>query len=304
MAIWIAAGALLAAAPAYPQGEKAEGRGWAVVTVLPKQKSAPPVNVSPQSVSIKVNGTAATVTHWAPLTAADGSLELVLLIDSTATHTLANQFDDMRHFVRSLPPDAKVAIAYMQNGRALLTGPLTADHAQALTGLHFAEGPSVGPYFCLSDLARNWPSADRRARRAVLLVTNGVDPYNPRFDPQDIHVQAAIEDSVRAGLQVYSIYWSGVRLPPGILNGGQSLLEQLTQETGGNSYWMGNGNPVNLQPYFEDLARRFSNQYRLGFSAPLKGKPAIATLKLKIGGIAAQVTAPQQVFVDSANTAQ
>ena len=40
------------------------------------------------------------------------------------------------------------------------------------------------------------------------MVTDGVDNYNRRYDPEDPYVQAAINDSVRARLIVYSIYWT------------------------------------------------------------------------------------------------
>ena len=53
----------------------------------------------------------------------------------------------------------------MANGRAVLSGPLTADHATALSGTPPARlraGYNASPYFCLSDLAKNWPSTTRR----------------------------------------------------------------------------------------------------------------------------------------------
>jgi hypothetical protein len=84
--------------------------------------------------------------------------------------------------------------------------------------------------------------------------------------------------------------------------GGQSLLQELTQATGGNSYWEGTGNPVTFQAFFEDLRKRFDNQYALEFTAPLDRKPQVETLKLKVEGLGLQVTAPQQVFVHPAGS--
>jgi hypothetical protein len=128
-----------------------------------------------------------------------------------------------------------------------------------------------------------------------------VDPNNPRFDPDDPYVQSAIKDSVRAGLVVYTIYWRS--RPDGGENsmtatGGQSLLSEMSVATGGNSYQSGTDNPVSFQPFFEDLARRFANQYALDFAAGFDRKRAIETFKLKVEGLGLQVTAPQQVFVD------
>jgi hypothetical protein len=168
-------------------------------------------------------------------------------------------------------------------------------------------GSSASSYFCLSDLAKNWPSKDRGARREVVMVTDGVDNYERRLDFDDPYVLAAIDDSVRAGLVVYSIYWLNQGLVDRNMyanNTGQSLLNEVTEATGGKNLWNGIGNPVSLQPFFEELASSLGNQYELGFSAPMVGKPAAENLKLKIEGPALDVAAPKQVFVDRAGAGQ
>ena len=93
----------------------------------------------------------------------------------------------------------------MQNGRAVFSGPLTPNHATAAQQLHLplgAPGADASPYFCLSDLAKRWPSNDRAARREVIMITDGVDYYHLQYDPEDPYVQAAIQDLVRANLVV------------------------------------------------------------------------------------------------------
>jgi hypothetical protein len=134
-----------------------------------------------------------------------------------------------------------------------------------------------------------------------------VDNYERRLDLEDPYVEAAINDSVRAGLVVYSIYWLNQGLADSTMyanNSGQSRLYQVTEATGGKNLWNGIGNPVSLQPFLEELASRLANQYELGFSARLDGKPTIETLKLKIEGPAVEVAAPKQVFVERAGAAQ
>src|SRR5215831_15691295 len=204
------AAAALMATPAFAVDEN-EGHGQAVITVLPvHDKETTPANLSQQDLAIKVNGKDSTITNWMPLRGENDRLELVLLIDSAARTSMATQLNDISKFVNGLPPTAKVAVAYMQNGTAALTGPLSTDHAQAAKALHIPggiPGASASPYFCLSNLAQHWPSNDRAARRVVVMITDGVDYYNPRYDPQDPYMQAAVTDSVRAGLVVYSIYW-------------------------------------------------------------------------------------------------
>jgi hypothetical protein len=307
MAIWMTAGALLLAAQAFSQNM---GQGRAVVTILSKQHGEMPASVSQKDVSIKVNGKPAVITSWASLHGPEARLELVILIDSSALNSLGSQFSDIQHFVNGLPPNAKAAIAYMRNGSAVFAGHLSADHAEVLRALHLPggmPGSSASPYFCLSELAKNWPSVDRGARREVVMVTDGVDNYEPELNLDDPYVQAAIADSVRAGLVVYAIYWKNQGLTDRTMyanNTGQSLLIEVTDATGGKNLWSGIGNPVSMQPFFEELASRLGNQYELGFTVPLDRKPAAEGLKIKVEGQALDVTAPKQVFVDQTGTAK
>jgi hypothetical protein len=285
--------ALLMTAQALAQNT---GQGRAVVTIFAKHSEVAPT-VSQQDASVKVNGKDASVTGWAPFKGADDALELVVLIDGGARN-LGRQFEEITQFVQGLGARTKIAVGYMENGRAALAGPLSADRKQAISELHLPAGPSSNPYFSLSDLAQHWPSQDHKSRREVVLLTDGVDPNNQRFDPDDPYVQSAINDSVHAGLVVYTIYWRSRPEGSDNSNGGESLMNELTEATGGYNYWMGTGNPVSFQPFFEDLMRRFANQYELDFTARLDHKPTIETLKLKVEGLGLQVTAPQQVFVN------
>jgi hypothetical protein len=305
LATLLAAGSLLAAIPALA-ADSNQQQGQAVVTVLPGSEI--PGGIQQDSLHLKVDGKDSTVTGWSPLRGPQSTVEMVVLIDDGARQSLGLQLPDIAKFIQGLPPNAKVAVAYMQNGRAVFGGPrgadpLSTDRAAAVRELHLplggGAGASASPYFCLSDLAKHWPSTDAHARREVIAVTDGVDDYNRRFDPEDPYVQAAIEDSVRAHLIVYSIYWRNTGFADRTNYAaftGQGLMAELTDATGGKSYWEGNGNPVSFQPYLDDISDRLDNQYELDFLTPEGGKPQMASFKLKV---AAQVKfdAPQQVYV-------
>jgi hypothetical protein len=289
---------LLMAAPAFTQSGDATGQGRAVITVFAKHSEMTP-NISQQDVSAKVNGKDAGVTGWTPLRGANGGLELVLLIDGGARN-LGRQFDEIKQFIQGLGPHTKAAVGYMENGRAVLASPLSANHAQVVAELHLPVGPSSNPYFSLSDLAQQWPSQARGVRREVVMICDGIDPNNTHYDPDDPYVSAAVADSVRAGLVVYTIYWQSRSIGDNSYDG-QNLLAEVTQATGGNGYWMGMGNPVSFQPFFDDLARRLDNQYELDFAAKLDRKPAVENFKFKVTGMALEVASPQQVYVDKAS---
>lgn len=297
---------MVASAPAVLAAPETPAQGQAVVTILQKNNMDAPVEVPQQNVRLKVNGRDATISGWQRLHGDNSPIELVILMDSGARASIGSQFSEIEGFVKEMPAHAKIAIGYMDNGRTVMTGPFSSDPAQVLSGLHLpagAPGQNASPYFCLSDLAKSWPSRDTTARREVLMITDGVDYYNLRYDPEDPYVQAAIQDSVKAGLVVYSVYW----VNQGRIdrtwyesNAGQNLLQEVTQATGGNSYWEGSGNPVSFDPYFKDLRQRFEHQFRLSFTTTVKGKPEVERMDLKVGGVSAKVSAPQQVLVAAA----
>ena len=278
IAIALVTGSLLSSSPLQAQRDNQQGNGEAVITILPAQSGENVANVSQQDIKIKVNGKESSVTRWTPLRGPASPVELVILIDGSARSSLGEQFNDISTFVKEMPADAKIALAYMENGRAAMAGPLSSDGAQVLQGLHLSNGfagSNGSPYFCLSDLAKNWPSKDPSARREVVMITDGVDNYQRRYDPDDPYVEAAIQDSVRAGLVVHSIYWHDVGRANSTeyeTGAGQNLLLQVSQATGGKSYWEGTGNPVSFGPYFTDLRRRLRNQYSLGFLRAPKRK--------------------------------
>jgi hypothetical protein len=291
------AAALLIAAPSFAQGGNEGGHGRAVITIFAKHSEMSP-NISQQDLSIKINGKDAGVTGWTPLRGANDGLELVVLIDGGARN-LGRQFEEIKQFIGGLGPHTKAAVGYMQNGQAVLASPLSSDHAQIVSELHLPAGPSSNPYFSLSDLAQHWPSGARGVRREVVLICDGIDPNSPHLDLDDSYVQAAITDSVRAGLVVYTIYWQSHGAGDGS-SAGQSLLAMISQATGGYNYGTGMGNSVSFQPFFDDLAHRLENQFELDFSAKADRKPAVENLKLKVTGLALEVGAPQQVLVNNA----
>lgn len=303
-----AAGILAASVPVFAASSET-GEGQAVVTVLARGNSEAAPMIQSQDLQVKINGRLSNVTGWAALRGDKSPLELVILIDSGARSSLGTQAGEIQAFVKDLPAHTRAAIAYMENGRAVFSSPLSSDPVQVAKEFHISggtRGQSGSPYFCLSDLAKNWPSRDHTARREVVMITDGVDNYNPVYDPNDTYVQAAIRDSVRAGLVVFSIYWTDTGRSDNSLsvsNGGQSLLQQVVEATGGVSYGQGMGNPVSFESYFKDLRVRFENQYGLGFSAELKGGPQVQGMNLKVGGPAAKVTAPKQVLVSPATGA-
>lgn len=273
-----------------------------VVTIMPKNKEQTP-SVDAQDVKIKVNGKSVETQSVTPLRGDRAGLELVLLIDSGARASLGRQLSDLTQFIRALPPTTEIAIAYMMNGRAVIEQPLTADKNRAAQALHLpvgGPGSSASPYFCISDLAKNWPSRNAENRREMIVITDGIDPYEVRFDPSDPYVQTAINDSIRAGVTVDALYWHNEGLASRVgwlASGGQSLLMLVTDNTGGRLYYQGLSNPIAFSPFLDEISHRLENQYELGFTAPTHRKPQIGSLRVKLDVPGVKLTAPKLVAI-------
>lgn len=273
-----------------------------VITALPRNKEQTPA-IAPENVKIKVNGKSVETQNVTPLRGDRSGLELVILIDSGARSSLGRQLGDLTSFVKSLPPSTQVAIAYMMNGQAVVEQPFTVDKDRAASGLHLpagSAGSSASPYFCISDLAKNWPSHNLQNRREIIAITDGIDPYEPRFDPSDPYVRAAINDSIRAHVIVNALYWhnQGRASRMGWLaTGGQNLLNMVAENTGGRFYYQGLGNPVSFEPFLREISRRLENQYELDFLVPAHKKPEIDGLKIKLEVPGVKLTAPNLVAV-------
>ena len=266
--------------------ETATGR--AVVTVDTKGAEGA-VTVPQQSINFYENRKLQQVSAWTALRGERGALQLVVLLDDSSRGNVSLQWNDLRAFLMALPPTAQVAIGYMRNGTPNLVQGFTSDHAAAGKALRLpvgSAGISGSPYFCLSDLVKHWPNGEgpngRGVRREVIMVSNGVDRYSGRrFDPEDPYVSSAVKDAQRAGVIIYSIYFRGSdHFDHGIVDdGGQNYLTLVSQQTGGQVYLEGFGNPVSFAPFLSDIQEKLENQYELTFVS--SAKPGLVNIRVK-----------------------
>lgn len=292
------AGTFLASASLASPAMAQEATANARFVITSKARGSQPAPVlQEKETTVQLKNHPAEITGWTPLRGANDGLQLVLLFDESARSYLSLQIPSLRKFIEGLPPSAEVAVAYMQNGRALMAQTLTRDHALAAKSLRLTNGiPGItgSPYFCLSDLAKHWPS-QAKTRRVVFMVTNGEDPYYGGRDLQDPYVSAAIADSQRAGLLVYSIYFrnTGRTGQLGTLFG-QNYLSQVATGTGGDTYANLMSSPVSFDPYLKEFKLSLENQYMLTVAARGSG---LQRLKVKSSARGVRITAPSAVNV-------
>jgi hypothetical protein len=189
----------------------------------------------------------------------------------------------------------------MQSGSVRSSGHFSADHQEIVGQLRITTsvpGSSASPYFCLSDFAKHWPS-QQPAARFVLMITNGVDPYNGGptvMNQSSPYVNTAISDAQRAGVAVYSIYFqdAGYRENEGSLSG-QSYLQQVGDATGGNLFNNGTVPPVSILPFLNQFGRAIYASYELGFKANAGKRDAMTHIKVKTSQSGVKIRAPQWV---------
>lgn len=279
LALFTLAGSLLGTAHA----DNLDNGGVPVSLVVTAEgKSIPTIQAA--DIMVYQGNTRATVRDLVPLQGDKAGLQLAILIDDGADTNLGGQLGDLKKFILGLPESTEVGVGYIRNGTVAMTQPWTADHTKAMDGLRLPmaiRGVDASPYISLSDLIKKWPQSDKR--REVLMITDGVDLLGGP-PPQDPYLDEAIRDAQRAGVIVYSIYFRGeghFGHSYWRINWGQNYLSQLSEETGGEAYWQGFGNPVAFAPYLEDLGQKLNHQYRLTFLSKSEKKPALEPVKLR-----------------------
>jgi hypothetical protein len=263
-------------------------------------ESKHPAELNPSMVKLEVNGHETALTSLTRIQ--PGRAQIAILIDDGLRSSFGSQIDDLKKFVNALPPGTQVLVGYMRNGSVNAPGGFTADHAAAAKAIRMplaAPGISASPYFCLSDFVKHWPGGG--GPRFVLMLTNGVDPYNGStslMNQDSPYVQAAQEDAERAGVAVYAIAYTDAGMRGGRASfSGQSYLQQVADATGGRSFYQGIGNPVSLAPFLDDFRHAIAESYSAVFMASTSHeKPnTLARLKVKTTEPGLKIHAPEAV---------
>jgi len=272
----------------------------ATITVESKHE----VQLDPAALKLQVNRHPVAINSVVPV--AKGSAQVAILIDDGLRGSFGNQISEIKKFLSTLPSGTKVLVGYMQNGGVrLATDGFTPDREAAANALRIplsAPGISASPYFCLSEFVKKWPS-DQPGARFVLMLTNGVDPYNGRPSPlnQDSpYVQEAAQDAQLAGVAVYSIYYADAG---GAFRGGrgsfsgQSYLEQVAEATGAESFNVGTITPPSILPYLEDFGKAMTESYVVSFQADAakEKNDTLDSLKLTTSQPGIKIHAPEAV---------
>jgi len=264
-----------------------------------QSKSGTPLD--PAQLKLKVDGQMVPITSVRPVP--PPAAQIAILIDDGLRFTFSNQLNDFADFINALPPGTKVLVGYMRNGIVDGMRTFSANHQAVAAQLRIpisVAGVDGSPYFTLSEFVKHWPSNEPGAR-FVLLITNGIDPYNGRpsvMNQDSPYVQTAQEDAERAGVAVYSIYYPQ-SFPRGARGSfsGQSYLAQVGEATGGASFNIGTITPPSLTPYLNEFDKAVASSYLVSFnlnSARVK-RDTLIHIKLSTSQPGVKIHAPDNV---------
>lgn len=276
------------------------------VRVLGENKRLPEVNR--EDVIVRQGKDRLQVTGWAPATGNQSGLDLFILIDDSAHPNLGLQFSDLRDFIHSLPPNTMVGVGYMRNGTVQIAQHLTSDHAQAANALRLPLGSSGAygsPYLSVTDLMKRWPESSNR--REVLMITDGIDRFRGRLPHRGLgfispDVDSASVVAQRTGTMIHTIYARGVGRRANNfweITNGQNSLAKLSDETGGESFFLGTHTPVSFRPYLDSLQRSFDNRYVLEFNAVPGKKAGLQYVKLTTEVAGVELDSADSVWVNA-----
>lgn len=204
----------------------------------------------------------------------DAPLALAVLIQDDLSSSFNLQLPDIAKFIRTLPPGSRVMVAYLRGGTLQIRQKFTDDLEKAAKSLRIVASSSSfasrSPYDGVSDALKRFDALPN-GRHAVLLVSDGLDTSNGSgnfLSLSSLELEQAILKAQRKGVAVYSFYNAASATEGGnsiLIGSGQSLLNKLSDETGGRAFFQGSVSPISFEPFFKDLRLALNRQFVLTY---------------------------------------
>jgi hypothetical protein len=293
--------AFLAVAGAPQAQAPANATVTTVVTVLGPKFTAPPA-ISKDDISVYEGKEKKEVKSWTPAQGEKAVLQLAIVIDDASSTDLGNQLSDMKSFITAQPKTTGVAVFYASNGGMQAASQFSNNHEAVAKTLRLPLG-NFGAYSSIylstMSLIKSWPET-AGVRREILLIADGIDRF--RGDPFSPDIQSTYVAAEKAGVIIHTLYCSGVgRAGHNMfrVNYGQSNLAQITDKTGGYSFFQGLQTPIAFAPFLEQLDTILKNQYFLSWSSkrPAKGKGELRSFRIRTELRDIDISSADQVWV-------
>jgi hypothetical protein len=266
MALLLGVALLVSAGLGYAQSvPPTAGTATFTVTAISSRDSVPPI--SKDDVQLRVGRESRPVGDWRK----DENLFLAILIDDSIDTRAAGHWDNLREFIMAQPATVHIALGYIRNNTTMIAQDFTTNHELAAKALRITIGTGAigsSPYLGTMDMLRRWPETG--PRRSVLLISSGIDFFRgERSGPTFPDVVPLTQRAQRQNTNIWTVYFPAAAHRAHSFNlawTGQNNLNRLSDDTGGESFFLGTGMPVSLKPYFDEIATHLSNQYLLTFA--------------------------------------
>ena len=190
-------------------------------------------------------------------------INLAILIQDDLVSHVSNELGVTREFIQSLPEGSQVMVGYITNGSLQVRQPFTTDLKKAAHSLRIIVSSSsaspYNPYVEALEALRKFDSGSKN-RNVLLLISDGLDTSRG-FDPTVLHsidLERAIAEAKRRNVSIYSFYAPSVGVTRRnflAASYGQSSLNRVSHETGGEAFFNGITDFVTFSPYFKRFTR-------------------------------------------------
>jgi VWFA-related protein len=211
--------------------------------------------------------------------AAEAPPIIAVLVQDDLVAAVNNELNGLRQFIRGLPEGSRVMTGYITAGSLRVTQDFTTDRARAADSLRILRGTAdaapFNPYVELLEALRKFDTQPA-GRRLVLMVSDGLDTsrgLEAASALQSIDLERAIREAQRRSISVFSFYAPSVGLTNFSrleANYGQSSLNRLGDETGGEAFYSG-FLLVTFDPYIKEFNDLLGMQWVITYRSETPG---------------------------------
>jgi hypothetical protein len=133
-------------------------------------------------------------------------------------------------------------------------------------------GAFGSPYLSANNLMNRWPQ--HANRRALVLITDGIDRARRTSNNRGLNTipdaTTTANIAMRTGTLIYALYTPGVghfHRNFWEATNGQNAIARLSDQTGGEAFFLGLQAPVSFRPFLDRLQTSLDNQFLLEFAA-------------------------------------
>ena len=195
----------------------------------------------------------------------------ILIQDDLVSH-VSNELKITAEFIRSLPEGSRVMVGYITAGSLQVRQPFTRDLNAAAKSLRIlvsnTSATPFNPYVEVLEALRKFDKVDNKVtnRNVLLLISDGLDTSRG-FDASSVlfsvDLERAIKEAGRRKVAIYSFFAPSTGLTRRnhlLASYGQSSLNRISKETGGEAFFQGMTDFVSFNSHFERLSQALNQK--------------------------------------------